>query len=51
MKFKNLRITDSSVRVAGLGLFNAYKPIERNRIIAPYAGTKSTTSIIMGITC
>ena len=25
MKLKNLRITDSNVRVAGLKLFNAYK--------------------------
>ena len=45
MKFRNLRITDSNVRVAGLGLFNAYKPIERNRIITPFTGTESTTPI------
>ena len=45
MKFKNLRITDSNLRVAGLGLFNAYEPIERHRIIAPFTGSESTTRI------
>ena len=28
-----------------MGLFNAYKPIERNRIITPYTGTESTIPI------
>ena len=45
MKFRNFRITDSNVRVAGLGLFNAYKPIERNTIITPFTGIESTTPI------
>ena len=45
IKSKNLRITDSNIKGAGLGLFNAYKPIERNRIITPFTGTESTTPI------
>ena len=45
MKFKNLRITDSNIRTPGLGLFSAYKPIERNRIITPYTGIESSVPI------
>ena len=45
IKCKNLRIGDSNIKEAGLGLFVGHKAISRNRIIAPYTGTKSKNPI------
>ena len=45
VKYRNLRITNSGLREAGLGLFTGNKPIKRNHIIAPYTGVESLVPI------
>lgn len=49
MKFRNLRITDSNVKGAGLVLFNAYKPIERIKLLHPIQEQNQQFQL-MGIT-
>ena len=43
--YKNLRIGNSNIKEAGLGLFVGNQPILRNRIITPYTGTESKEPI------
>jgi len=45
MKYKNLRITNSGIKNAGLGLYNAYRPIRRHQRIIDYTGDESITPI------
>lgn len=44
-QLQNLRITDSKIADAGLGLFVDRNELPRNRIIVPYTGVESTEPI------
>ena len=44
-QLQNLRITDSKIADAGLGLFVDKHALPKNRIIAPYTGVESTKPI------
>ena len=45
IEYKNLRITNSRIKNAGLGLYNADRPIRRYERIIDYTGDESSTPI------
>ena len=50
MEFRNLRIADSNVRVAGLGLFNALNQLNEVQLLHRLQ-EQNQQHRLMGITC